>query len=164
VRPPYSEGNTGVRQLLADQLGYTVFLGANLDSTNDWNPDRTPAQTEAETLGQLAPGEILTLHDGPIDEPFPAGANTEAALGPIIDRARALGYCSGVLDDKGNVTADRYVSSGQSVAQITDPVSYLPLVSPGTPPDPWKPTPQPLKISASHSPDIFASGSTPLAM
>lgn len=158
VRPPYSEANTGVMRLLADQLGYTVFLGANFDSTNDWNPDQTPAQTEAETLGQLAPGEILTLHDGPIDEPFPAGANTEAALGPIIDRARALGYCFGVLDNKGNVTADRYVSSGQPIPQITNPVSYLPLVSPGTPPDPWKPVPQPLKISASHSPDSFASG------
>jgi peptidoglycan/xylan/chitin deacetylase (PgdA/CDA1 family) len=91
VRPPYSEANTGVRQLLADQLGDTVMLGNNFDNTNDWNPDQTPAQTEAETLGQLAPGEVLTLHDGPIDEPFPAGANTEAALGPIIDRARALG-------------------------------------------------------------------------
>jgi peptidoglycan/xylan/chitin deacetylase (PgdA/CDA1 family) len=158
VRPPFSEGNTAVRQLLADQLGYTVFLGANLDSTNDWDPAQTPAQTEAETLGQLAPGEILTLHDGPIDEPFPAGANTEAALGPIIDQARARGYCFGVLDNKGNVTADRYVSSGQPIPQITNPVSYPPLVSPGTPPDPWKPTPQPLKISASHSPDIFAAG------
>ena len=158
VRPPFSEGNTAVRQLLADQLGYTVFLGANLDSTNDWNPDQTPAETEAETLGQLAPGEILTLHDGPIDEPFPAGANTEAALGPIIDRARALGYCFGVLDNKGNVSADRYVSSGQPIPQITNPVSYLPLSAPGTPPDPWKPVPQPLKISASHSPDTFAPG------
>jgi uncharacterized repeat protein (TIGR01451 family) len=158
VRPPYSEGNTGVRQLLADQLGYTVFLGANLDSTNDWSPDQTPAQTEAETLGQLAPGEILTLHDGPIDEPLPAGANTEAALGPIIDGARAQGYCFGVLDSKGNVTADRYVSSGQPIPQITHPVSYLPLVSPGTPPAPWKPVPQPLKISASHSPGTFAAG------
>ena len=160
VRPPYSEGNTGVRQLLADQLGYTVFLGDNLDSTNDWNPDQTPAQTEAETLGQLAPGEILTLHDGPIDEPFPAGANTEAALGPIIDQARALGYCFGVLDNKGNVTADRYVSSGEPIPQITNPVSYLPLVAPGTPPDPWMPVPQPLKVSAGHSPDTFAPGQT----
>jgi peptidoglycan/xylan/chitin deacetylase (PgdA/CDA1 family) len=158
VRPPFSEGNTAVRQLLADQLGYTVFLGANLDSTNDWNPDQTPAETEAETLGQLAPGEILTLHDGPIDEPFPAGANTEAALGPIIDQARALGYCFGVLDNKGNVTADRYVSSGQPIPQITNPVSYVPLVAPGTPPDPWKLVPQPLKVAASHSPDTFTPG------
>lgn len=157
VRPPFSEGNTGVTQLLAS-LGYTVFLGANYDSTNDWNPAQTPAQTEAETLGQLAPGEILTLHDGPIDEPFPAGANTEAALGPIIDQARARGYCFGVLDNQGNVTADRYVSSGQPIPQVTHPVSYLPLVSPGSPPDPWKPAPQPLKISASHSPDTFAPG------
>jgi hypothetical protein len=75
-----------------------------------------------------------------------------------LDQARTRGYCFGVLDNKGNVTADRYVSSGQPIPQITNPVSYLPLVSPGTPPDPWKPTPQPLKISASHSPDTFAPG------
>jgi uncharacterized repeat protein (TIGR01451 family) len=154
VRPPFGEANTGVTQLLAS-LGNTVYT-TSLIGTIDYEPTTTPSQIENEIIDQLRPGVIFTLHDGPIDTP--AGANVEAALGPIIDRARALGYCFGVLDDKGNVTADRYVSSGQAVAQITRPVSYLPLVRAGTPPDPWRPTPQPLRISASHSPDTFAPG------
>jgi hypothetical protein len=31
----------------------------------------------------------------------------------IIDAARQQGYCFGVVDDKGNVVADRAVSSGE---------------------------------------------------
>jgi uncharacterized repeat protein (TIGR01451 family) len=154
VRPPFGEANAGVTQLLTS-LGYTMVT-TGLVGTTDYEPTNTPTQTENAIVDQLRPGVIFTLHDGPIDTP--AGANTEAALGPIIDRARALGYCFGVIDDKGNVTADRYVSSGQPIPQIAGPVSYLPLVRAGTPPDPWKPIPQPLKISASHSPDTFAPG------
>ena len=154
VRPPFGEANTGVTQLLASN-GYTVYTTSMISSI-DYEPSTTASFIVDDIVSHLRPGVIFTLHDGPIDTT--AGANVLAALGPIIDQARALGYCFGVLDDKGNVTADRYVSSGKAIPQITRPVSYLPLVSEGTPPDPWHPTPQPLEISASHSPAAFAPG------
>ncbi|MEV4760003.1 polysaccharide deacetylase family protein [Micromonospora sp. NPDC049559] len=154
VRPPFGEANTGVTRTLAS-LGYTVYTSSMISSI-DYEPTTTPDYIVNDIVGRLRPGVIFTLHDGPIDTT--AGANVLAALGPIIDQARALGYCFGVLDDKGNVTADRYVSSGKAIPQITRPVSYLPLVSEGTPPAPWHPTPQPLEISASHRPDAFAPG------
>ena len=69
---------------------------------------------------------IIGLHDGPIDTP--AGAATVEAVRQTIDKARALGYCFGVVDDTAHVVADRYVSSGRPIPRITKPVPYrLPL-------------------------------------
>jgi hypothetical protein len=68
-----------------------------------------------DIVAQLTPGVIIGLHDGPIDTP--AGAATVQAVGQIIDRARELGYCFGVVDRSGHVVADRYVSSGRPIPQ-----------------------------------------------
>jgi hypothetical protein len=96
---------------------------------------------------------IIGMHDGPIDTP--AGAATVEAVGMIIDQARELGYCFGVVDQSGHVVADRYVSSGAPIPEITNPVPYhLPLAF-GTPdriPGPWMRIPSPLHLSAGHSP------------
>jgi hypothetical protein len=94
--------------------------------------------------------------DAPIDTP--AGRASTDAAPRIIDAARAQDYCFGVLDDKGNVVADRAVSSGDSIPQISKPVPRLPLVRAGTPPAPFTTVPQPLRIAATHTPQPFARG------
>ena len=153
LRPPFFEANTGVLELLTS-LGYTSFTSRI--ETTDYEPTNTPQQTITAIVNQLRPGAIIVLHDGPADTP--AGANTEAALGPIIDQARALGYCFGKLDRRGNVVASRHVSTGAPIPPLANPVPYLPLVRQGTPPDPWTLIPQPLAISATHSPSTFTRG------
>jgi len=155
LRPPFFEANTGVLELLTS-LGYTSF--STRIETTDYEPTNTPQQTTSAIVNQLRPGAIIVLHDGPSDTP--AGANTEAALGPIIDQARALGYCFGKLDRRGNVVASRQVSTGSSIPPLAHPVPYLPLVRAGTPPDPWTLVPQPLEISATHTPATFTRGET----
>ena len=55
-----------------------------------------------DIVAQLHPGVIIGMHDGPIDTP--AGAATIEAVGRIIDTARALGYCFGVVSPSGQVT------------------------------------------------------------
>jgi len=65
------------------------------------------------------------MHDGPIDTP--AGAATVAAVGQIIDRARELGYCFGMVDHAGQVVADRYVPSGLPIPQVC---GYLGVMRP----------------------------------
>lgn len=68
------------------------------------------------------PGVIIALHDGPADTP--AGAATVDAAGQIIDVARSLGYCFGVVDPSGQVVADRYVSSNEPIPPLANPVPY----------------------------------------
>jgi hypothetical protein len=103
-----------------------------------------------DIVRQLRPGAIILLHDGPIDTP--AGLNSSDASVQIIDAARARGLCMGTLDRKGNVVATRYVPRATPIPPITNPVPYVPLAYPGTPPSPWVTVPQPLKITATHSP------------
>ena len=153
LRPPFFEANAAVLGILTE-LGYTSFTSRI--ETTDYEPSNTVTQTTNAIVNQLRPGAIILLHDGPIDTP--AGQASTDAAPMIIDAARARGYCFGVLDDKGNVVADRAVSSGDPIPRITSPVPYVPLVRAGTPPEPFTFVPQPLRISATHSPDQFARG------
>jgi hypothetical protein len=153
LRPPFFEANAAVLGILTE-LGYTSFTSRI--ETTDYEPSNTVEQTTSEIVEQLRPGAIILLHDGPIDTP--AGRASTDAAPRIIDAARAQGYCFGVLDDKGNVVADRAVASGAAIPQITSPVPYVPLVREGTPPEPFTLVPQPLRIAAVHSPQQFARG------
>jgi peptidoglycan/xylan/chitin deacetylase (PgdA/CDA1 family) len=153
LRPPFFEANAAVLSVLTE-LGYTSFTSRI--ETTDYEPNNTVTQTTNAIVDQLRPGAIILLHDGPIDTP--AGQASTDAAPMIIDAARAQGYCFGVLDDKGNVVADRAVSSGDPIPQIRSAVPYLPLVRAGTPPEPFTFVPQPLRISATHSPGQFARG------
>jgi uncharacterized repeat protein (TIGR01451 family) len=152
-RPPFFEANARVRALIQG-LGYTLSLGAV--QTDDWDPASTTEEIRDAIVGQLAPGAVILLHDGPSDTP--AGADTVAALGQIIDIARSRGFCFGVTDHTGEVVASRYVSSGRPIAQIVNPVPYNVLVRAGTPPEPFVFVDTPLEIAADHSPNTFTRG------
>jgi uncharacterized repeat protein (TIGR01451 family) len=153
IRPPFFEADTH-RQELIRGLGYTLSLGAV--QTDDWEPARTAAEIRDAIVGQLEPGSVILLHDGPSDTP--AGAASLEALGQIIDIARSRGFCFGVTDHTGEVVASRYVSSGDRIPQIVNPVPYNALVRPGTPPEPYVFVQSPIAIAATHSPATFAPG------
>jgi len=156
IRPPFGGSNPDVQRLLTE-MGYTYFL--NRINAEDWLPDKSAAAIRDDIVAQLTPGVIIGLHDGPVDTP--AGAATVEAVGQIIDRARELGYSFGVVDRRGHVVADRYVSSGLPIPRVTNPVPYhLPLAF-GTVdriPEPWVRIPSPIGISTAHSPATFVRG------
>ena len=58
------------------------------------------------------------------------------------------------------MVAGRYTNSGQAIPQITNPVPYIPPAYPGTNPSPWVHVPQPLRVTAAHSPAVFVRGAT----
>jgi peptidoglycan/xylan/chitin deacetylase (PgdA/CDA1 family) len=154
IRPPFGDVNDTVLRVLLE-LGYTYYL--NIGDAEDWLPDKPATAIADDILAQLRPGAMLGLHDGPIDTT--AGAATVEATGLIIDRARQLGYCFGLVDEFGQVAADRYVPSRRPIPVVTNPVPYhLPLAF-GTVddlPDPWFRIPSPLQISATHTPVTFS--------
>jgi uncharacterized repeat protein (TIGR01451 family) len=156
IRTPFGSANTHTQEVVSS-LGYTYFL-TRIETGNDYEPTTTTEQTVNSIVGQLRPGGIIGLHDGPIDTP--AGRATTDAVPQIIDQARARGFCFGVVDRTGQVVADRYVSSGEPIPQIANPVPYNFMERPGTPPDPWFVAPDPIAISASHSPASFERGQT----
>ncbi|MEV4318953.1 polysaccharide deacetylase family protein [Actinocrispum sp. NPDC049592] len=137
IRPPFGGSNPAVQKLLIE-LGYTYFLN-RIDGA-DWLPDKSAAAIRDDIVAQLKPGVIIGMHDGPIDTP--AGAATVDAVGQIIDKARSLGYCFGVVDVSGHVVADRYVSSGRPIPPLVNPVPYRIPLAFGTEeeiPPPWVP-------------------------
>jgi peptidoglycan/xylan/chitin deacetylase (PgdA/CDA1 family) len=154
IRPPFADVNDTVIRVLLE-LGYTYYL--NVGDAEDWLPEKLATAIADDIIAQLRPGAMLGLHDGPIDTT--AGAATVEAVGLIIDRARALGYCFGLVDRFGQVVADRYVPSRRPIPSITNPVPYhLPLAF-GTVdqlPQPWIRIPSPLQLRASHTPDTFS--------
>ena len=155
IRPPFGGSSPTVQALLAS-MGYTSFM--DRVGTDDWIPERTAAEIRDAIVPQLEPGVIVALHDGPVDTS--AGAATVEALGLIIDAARSLGYCFGVVDRTGEVVADRYVSSGRAIPRVERPVPYHRLVF-GTADQiqgPFVFTVSPLVIGATHSPAAFARG------
>jgi uncharacterized repeat protein (TIGR01451 family) len=152
-RPPFFEANARVQALIRG-LGYTISTGAV--QTDDWDPARTGAQIRDAIAGQLEPGAVILLHDGPSDTP--AGAGSVEALAQLIDIARSRGFCFGVTDHTGEVVASRYVASRERIPQIANPVPYNVLVRPGTPPAPFVFVESPITIAATHSPATFAPG------
>jgi uncharacterized repeat protein (TIGR01451 family) len=153
---PFSDTSPELQRMLLE-MGYTFFL--NRTYGDDWLPDKPATAIRDDILAQLKPGAIIALHDGTIDTT--SGAATVEATGLLIDAARQLGYCFGVVDHSGQVIASRYVSSGTPIPPITAPVPYhLPLAF-GVPedlPKPWVRIPSPLHIAATHSPAAFAPG------
>jgi peptidoglycan/xylan/chitin deacetylase (PgdA/CDA1 family) len=156
IRTPFGSANTHTQEVVSS-LGYTYFL-TRIETGNDYEPATTTEQIVNSIVGQLRPGGIIGLHDGPIDTP--AGRATTDAVPLIIDAARQRGYCFGVVDRTGQVVADRYVSSGEPIPQIAAPVPYNFMERPGTPPDPWFVAPDPIAISATHGPEPFRRGQT----
>ncbi|GAA4568808.1 polysaccharide deacetylase family protein [Planotetraspora kaengkrachanensis] len=156
IRTPFGSANTHTQEVVSSQ-GYTYFL-TRIETGADYEPATTAEQTRDSILSQLHPGAIIGLHDGPIDTP--AGAATVDAVRQILPAARAMGYCWGKVDHTGQVVADRYVSSGKPIPQITNPVPYNFLERPGTPPEPWFVAPDPIAISATHGPSTFVPGQT----
>ena len=156
IRTPFGSANAHTQEVVGS-LGYTYFL-TRIETGNDYEPTTTTEQIVNSIVGQLRPGGIIGLHDGPIDTP--AGGATTDAVPQIIDQARARGYCFGVVDRTGQVVADRYVSSSKPIPQIAGPVPYNFMERPGTPPDPWFVAPDPIAISATHSPEPFRRGQT----
>ncbi|MFC5108826.1 polysaccharide deacetylase family protein [Kibdelosporangium philippinense] len=137
IRPPFGGSNPAVQKLLIE-MGYTYFL--NRINTSDWLPEMTATAISDDIVRQLKPGVIIGMHDGPIDTP--SGAATVQAVGMIIDKARELGYCFGVVDASGQVIADRYVSSGEPIPAVKAPVPYRIPLAFGTEeeiPQPWRP-------------------------
>src|SRR5262249_52771093 len=124
----------------------------------DYEPGVTAQETTDSIISKLHPGAIIGIHDGPIDTP--AGIATSDAVPMIIDRARAMGYCFGVVDRTGQVVGDRYVSSGKPIPQATNPVPYNFLERAGTPPAEWFVAQDGLGIDATHSPAVFTRGKT----
>jgi uncharacterized repeat protein (TIGR01451 family) len=155
IRPPFGGSNPGVQRTLLE-MGYTYFL--NRIDASDWLPELSAAQIRDGIVNQLRPGVIIALHDGPADTP--AGAATVDAAGQIIDVARSLGYCFGVLDPSGQVVADRYVSSNEPIPGLVNPVPYhrLEFGTEDMLPDPWVFELGPLTLSATHSPSTFRQG------
>lgn len=137
IRPPFGGSNPAVQKLLIE-LGYTYFL--NRVNTSDWLPEMSAQAISDDIVRQLRLGVIIGMHDGPIDTP--SGAATVQAVGMIIDKARELGYCFGVVDASGQVIADRYVSSGEPIPAVQSPVPYRIPLAFGTEeqiPHPWRP-------------------------
>jgi len=155
IRPPFGGSNPGVQRTLLE-MGYTYFL--NRIDASDWLPELSAAQIRDRIVEQLRPGVIIALHDGPADTP--AGAATVEAAGQIIDVARSLGYCFGVVDPSGQVVADRYVSSREPIPRLVNPVPYhrLEFGTEDMLPDPWVFELGPLTLSATHSPSSFKRG------
>ena len=156
IRTPFGSANTHTQEVVSS-LGYTYFL-TRIETGNDYEPTTTTEQIVNSIVGQLHPGGIIGLHDGPIDTP--AGRATTDAVPQIIDAARERGYCFGVVDRTGQVIADRYVTSNRRIPQIAAPVPFNFMERPGTPPDPWFVAPDPIAISATHSPEPFRRGQT----
>ncbi len=158
IRPPFGGTSPAVHRLMLE-LGYTEFRSGLQVGAQDWLPERTAEAIRDDILKQLRPGLIIGLHDGPIDTP--AGAATVEAVRQTIDKARALGYCFGVVDDTAHVVADRYVSSGQAIPRTSKPVPYrLPLVSGSVDrlPRPYVRVASPIQLAASHAPATFVRG------
>src|SRR3954452_10160101 len=132
VRPPFLSVNAATQAAMA-AMGFAVT--PNPISATDWDPARSAAQISSGIVNALRPGVAILLHDGPVDSP--AGQATVDSVPMIIDAARARGYCFGTVDAAGQVIANRYVSSGQPIPGIVNPVPYIPLAYPGSPPAPW---------------------------
>jgi peptidoglycan/xylan/chitin deacetylase (PgdA/CDA1 family) len=155
LRPPFLSVNATTAAAVA-AMGYAVT--PNPISAADWEPARSAAQIRDGIVNALRPGVAILLHDGPVDSP--AGQATVDAVPQIIDAARARGYCFGTIDRSGHVVANRHVPSGRPIPEITGPVPYLPLASPGALPAPATTVAQPLQIEAAHSPAVFVRGET----
>ena len=153
-RPPFFEADARVQALISG-LGYTLSLGAV--QTDDWDPVRTG--TEIANAIVPEPGARLAGPAPRRAQDTPAGAGSVEALGMIIDRARALGFCFGVTDHTGEVVASRYVASDLEIPEIVNPVPYNRLVRPGTPPPPFVFTESPITIDGDAQPgDVHGRG------
>jgi peptidoglycan-N-acetylglucosamine deacetylase len=82
-RPPYGARNAAV-VAAARRVGLTSMVLWTVDP-RDW-ADPPATTVRDRVLGAVRPGSVVLLHDG-------TGANTAAALPPILDGLAARGYC-----------------------------------------------------------------------
>lgn len=122
LRPPYGAVDDRVAAALAG-LGYRYVLWDVFSV--DWDVATTDRQIYDTIVAGLRPGAVILMHDGPIDSA--AGPAVQAALPRIIDQARRLGYCFGLLNGGGEVVAARLRSSHARIPTVINPVPYLPL-------------------------------------
>jgi peptidoglycan/xylan/chitin deacetylase (PgdA/CDA1 family) len=122
LRPPYGAVDDRVAATLAG-LGYRYVVWDVV--AVDWDVATTSQQIYDTIVAGLRPGVVILMHDGPIDSA--AGRAVEAALPRVIDQARRLGYCFGLLNRSGGVVAARLRSSHARIPRVINPVPYLPL-------------------------------------
>jgi len=122
LRPPYGAVDDRVAAALAG-IGYRYVLWDVV--AVDWDVATTSQQIYETIVAGLRPGAVILMHDGPIDSA--AGPAVQVALPRIIDQARRLGYCFGLLDRSGGVVAASLRSSHSRIPKVINPVPYLPL-------------------------------------
>ena len=122
LRPPYGAVDDSVTATLS-RLGYRSVLWDVL--AVDWDVATTSEQIRDTIVAGLRPGAVVLMHDGPIDSA--AGAAVQVALPRIVDDARRLGFCFGLLDMNGGVVAARLPRSTAAIPRVINPVPYLPL-------------------------------------
>ncbi len=122
LRPPFGAVDDRVAGVLAG-LGYRYVIWDIV--AVDWDVATTSQQIYDTIVAGLRPGVVILMHDGPIDSA--AGPAVQAALPRIIDQARRLGYCFGLLDARGGVVAARLRPSHARIPSVINPVPYLPL-------------------------------------
>ena len=81
LRAPYGALNERVVSVVVSE-GYASVLWT-ID-TQDWKPERTPAQIEAAVLDKLKPGAIIIMHV--------ASKHTAEVLPDLIAEIEARGY------------------------------------------------------------------------
>jgi peptidoglycan/xylan/chitin deacetylase (PgdA/CDA1 family) len=96
VRPPYGATDDRVRSALGTG-GYGHVLWTV--DPQDWR-SISASTIQSRVLANLHPDAVILLHDGTSNS-----AQTVAALPSIIDGIRSRGYCLGLLDGSGRVTA-----------------------------------------------------------
>jgi hypothetical protein len=111
------------------ELGYP-HIGAEAGPP-DFLPTTTAQQIHDALTADLADGDVLIMHDGPIDTM--AGPAVLQALPLVIDTVRAQGFCFGLVDARAEVVPATYVSSGEPIPQIDRPVPFRPIVFGGSP-------------------------------
>ena len=122
LRPPFGAVDDRVAATLAG-LGYRYVLWDVV--AVDWDVATTSEQIYDTIVAGLRPGAVILMHDGPIDSA--AGQAVQAALPRVIDEARRLGYCFGLLDRGGSVIGARLRPSHARIPRVINPVPYLPL-------------------------------------
>jgi peptidoglycan/xylan/chitin deacetylase (PgdA/CDA1 family) len=123
IRAPFGAVDAEVLEVF-EELGYS-HIGADTGST-DFLPTTSAQAIHDALTSSLDDGDILIMHDGPIDTM--AGANVIGALPMVIDTVRERGFCFGLVNADADVVPATYTSSGEAIPAITDAVPFRPIL------------------------------------